>query len=131
MDTPPPVQMPDPTPEQLAEIRRLLPQKTDNTQTLTEPYYPLHTFLQDDLGLKLNGTHDQAVYAAGWSLLWCARHRHLPAIETMYTHAREKSTNGDGGGHAALRQNLSYLGYWVASSREAEQVAEAVLQGQL
>lgn len=131
METPPLVQMPDPTPEQLADIRRLLPLKTDNTQTLTELYHPLYDFLQEDLGLKLNGTHDQAVYAAGWSLLWCARHRHLAELETTYTHALEKSTNGDGGGHAALRQNLSFLGYQVASSREAEQVAEAVLQGQL
>ncbi|MCB9136586.1 MAG: hypothetical protein H6636_14270 [Anaerolineales bacterium] len=131
METSLPIQMPNPTPEQLAEIRRLLPQKTDNTQTLTEPYHPLHTYLLDSLALKLNGTHDQAVYTAGWSLLWCARHRLLPAIETTYTHARENSKNGDGGGHAALRQNLNHLGYRVASSHEAEQVAEAILQGQL
>lgn len=131
MNASPPVQMPNPSPEQLAEIRRLLPQKTENTQTLTDPYHPLHTYLQDTLALKLNGTHDQAVYSAGWSLLWCARHRHLPVIETTYTHAREHSANGDGGGHAALRQSLRDLGYQVASSREAEQVAEAVLQGQL
>jgi len=125
------VQMPNPTTEQLAEIRSLWPEKTENTAGLTSPYALLHGYLTEELGLKLNGAHDQAVYTAGWSILWTARRRHLAEIESTLETAVELRQSGEGGGHAALRQALARLGYTVSSSLEAEQLACQVINGKL
>ncbi len=125
------VQMPNPTSEDLAKIRRLLPQKTNNTESLTDEYLPLLHFLEDELVLDVSAEYDQHVYAAGWSILWCARNSQLQEIESAYENAVELRQNGDGGGHAALMHALGRLGYKVTSSTEAERVAEAVIRGQL
>lgn len=120
-----------PTPDQLAEIRRLLPPKTDNIHSLTEAYLPLLHFLEDELGLEVQAEHDQHVYTAGWSILWSARSSLLAEIEAAYENAVALRLEGEGGGHGALMHVLGLLGYRVHSSSEAERVARAVIQGKI
>ncbi len=127
----PEIQMPNPSPDQLAAIRRLLPPKTDNTEELTKKYMPLLQYLEDELDLKVDAEHDQHVYTAGGSILWCARSSLLADIEEAYENAIHLRQNGDGGGHAMLSHILHQLGYTPHSSNEAERIAEAVIRGQL
>jgi len=131
MNSKPDVQFPNPTPEQLAIIRRLLPPKTDNKNTLTDGYFPLLNFLEEELGLIVSAEHDQHVYTSGASILWCARSSLLDQIESALENAVTLRESGEGGGHGLLIHVLGLLGYKATSSHEAERIGSAVIKGQL
>jgi len=123
--------MPNPTPDQLASIRRLLPPKTKNAQSLTEDYIPLLTYLEGELELSISAKNDQSVYTAGWSILWSARNRLINEVESAYENAVTLRLSGEGGGHAMLMHTLELLGYNTTSSNEAERIASRVIEGKL